>query len=76
MAAAHVGIPNRASLTANENADPAVRRDFERFFNRLVPQDVDGFEHCDEGPDDLPAHFKASLLGVQLQLPIHDGQLA
>lgn len=52
-----------ASLTVNENADPAVRRDFERFFNRLVPQGVDGYEHDDEGPDDLPAHFKASLLG-------------
>jgi secondary thiamine-phosphate synthase enzyme len=74
-----------ASLTINENADPAVRRDFERFFNRLVPQagsgfadrDVDsGYEHNDEGPDDLPAHFKASLLGCQLTVPITAGQLA
>ena len=47
-----------ASLTVNENADPAVRRDFERFFNRLVPQGEAGYEHDDEGPDDLPAHFK------------------
>ncbi len=65
-----------ASLTVNENADPAVRRDFERFFNRLVPQDVAGYEHQDEGPDDLPAHFKSSLLGVSLQLPVREGRLA
>ncbi|MEX6663913.1 secondary thiamine-phosphate synthase enzyme YjbQ [Pseudomonas sp. W2-17] len=65
-----------ASLTVNENADPAVRRDFERFFNRLVPQGRDGYEHDDEGPDDLPAHFKASLLGCQLTLPVSDGRLA
>ena len=65
-----------ASLTVNENADPAVRRDFERFFNRLVPQGEAGYEHDDEGPDDLPAHFKGSLLGVQLQLPIQQGRLA
>jgi secondary thiamine-phosphate synthase enzyme len=65
-----------ASLTVNENADPAVRRDFERFFNRLVPQGHDGYEHDDEGPDDLPAHFKASLLGCQLTLPVTNGRLA
>ena len=65
-----------ASLTVNENADPAVRRDFERFFSRLVPQGRDGYEHDDEGPDDLPAHFKASLLGCQLTLPVTDGRLA
>ncbi|WP_459743537.1 secondary thiamine-phosphate synthase enzyme YjbQ [Pseudomonas sp. 3A(2025)] len=65
-----------ASLTVNENADPAVRRDFERFFNRLVPQGVAGHEHNDEGPDDLPAHFKASLLGCQVVLPVSAGRLA
>jgi len=53
-----------ASLTVNENADPAVRRDFERFFNLLVPQGRAGFEHNDEGPDDLPAHFKAGRLAM------------
>ena len=62
-----------ASLTINENADSAVRRDFERFFNRLVPQGEDGYEHDYEGPDDLPAHFKASLLGCQLSLPVSAG---
>ena len=65
-----------ASLTINENADGAVRRDFERFFNRLVPQGEGGYEHDYEGPDDLPAHFKASLLGCQLSLPISEGRLA
>lgn len=65
-----------ASLTVNENADGAVRRDFERFFNRLVPQGEGVYEHDYEGPDDLPAHFKASLLGCQLSLPISDGRLA
>jgi len=65
-----------ASLTVNENADPAVRRDFERFFNRLIPQGAAGFEHNDEGDDDLPAHFKASLLGCELTLPVTDGHLA
>ncbi|WP_435606734.1 secondary thiamine-phosphate synthase enzyme YjbQ [Pseudomonas knackmussii] len=65
-----------ASLTLNENADPSVRRDFERFFNRLAPQGENDYEHNYEGPDDLPAHFKASLLGCQLTLPVRDGRLA
>ncbi|HBO3038571.1 hypothetical protein IPC749_29630 [Pseudomonas aeruginosa] len=65
-----------ASLTLNENADPAVRRDFERFFERLAPRGEVGYEHNDEGLDDLPAHFKASLLGCQLTLPIQSGGLA
>ncbi|MFV3370391.1 secondary thiamine-phosphate synthase enzyme YjbQ [Pseudomonas sp. NY15435] len=65
-----------ASLTVNENADPSVRRDFDRFFNRLVPQGESGYEHDYEGPDDLPAHFKSSLLGCQLTLPIQGGGLA
>jgi len=82
LAACRVGLlhlwlqHSSASLTVNENADPAVRRDFERFFNRLVPQGADGYEHDYEGPDDLPAHFKASLLGCQLSLPVSAGQLA
>ncbi len=65
-----------ASLTVNENADGAVRRDFERFFNRLVPQGEAGYEHDYEGPDDLPAHFKASLLGCQVSVPVSEGRLA
>ncbi|CAM5516633.1 YjbQ family protein OS=Stutzerimonas stutzeri OX=316 GN=CXK95_14070 PE=3 SV=1 [Stutzerimonas stutzeri] len=65
-----------ASLTVNENADGAVRRDFERFFDRLAPQGEQGYEHDYEGPDDLPAHFKASLLGCQLSVPVTAGRLA
>ena len=66
-----------ASLTVNENADPSVRSDFETFIRRLAP-DVSagqGYEHTYEGPDDLPAHFKSSLLGCELTLPITGGQL-
>ncbi|NWB91151.1 YjbQ family protein [Pseudomonas agarici] len=65
-----------ASLIVNENADPAVCRDFEVFFNPLVPQGELGYEHNDEGTDDWPAHFKASLLGCQLTLPATAGWLA
>lgn len=65
-----------AALTVNENADPAVRRDFEVFFNRLVPEAAAGYEHTYEGSDDLPAHFKSSLLGPSLTLPISHGALA
>ncbi len=66
-----------ASVTLNENADPAVRRDFERYFQDLAP-DTDRnapYEHTYEGPDDLPAHFKASLLGSNLTLPVTEGRL-
>ena len=64
-----------ASLTLNENASPDVRRDFETWFSRAVPEDLD-WEHSLEGPDDMPAHIKASLLGPSLTLPIADGRLA
>ena len=65
-----------ASLTINENADSSVRRDFERFFNRLIPDGCSYFEHQDEGPDDMPAHIKASLLGHSVTIPIASGELA
>ena len=65
-----------ASLTINENADPTVRRDFERFFSRVVPDGASYFEHLDEGPDDMPAHIKASLLGHSVSIPIVNGLLA
>ena len=65
-----------ASLTLNENASADVRRDFERYFNQAVPDDTPYFEHTFEGPDDMPAHIKASLLGNSLSLPIQEGQLA
>lgn len=63
-----------ASLTLNENADPTVRQDFESYFNRAVPEDEPYYRHQDEGPDDLPAHIKASLLGSSLNIPISNGQ--
>ena len=64
-----------ASLTLNENASPDVRRDFETYFSRAVPEDAD-WVHSLEGPDDMPAHIKASLLGPALTLPVADGRLA
>lgn len=65
-----------ASLTINENADPTVRRDFETFFNKAVPENDPDFLHSDEGPDDMPAHLKASLLGASVLIPITRGALA
>ncbi len=62
-----------ASLTLNENADPAVRHDFEGCFDKMVPEG--GYLHSDEGPDDLPAHVKASVLGASLTIPICRGRL-
>lgn len=64
-----------AGLTLNENADPTVRADFERYFNRAVPEHQPDFEHTYEGPDDMPAHLKSSLLGTSLTIPITQGQL-
>ena len=63
-----------ASLTLNENADPSVRQDFESHFNRAVPEDAPYYQHQDEGPDDLPAHLKASILGASLNIPISNGR--
>jgi len=65
-----------ASLTLNENASPDVRRDFETWFDRAVPEDLDAWTHTLEGPDDMPAHIKASLLGPSLSMPISRGRLA
>jgi secondary thiamine-phosphate synthase enzyme len=65
-----------ASLTLNENASPDVRRDFESWFNRAVPDGADYFRHRLEGDDDMPAHIKASLLGSSLTIPVTDGRLA
>ena len=63
-----------ASLTLNENADSTVRQDFESHFNRAVPEDAPYYLHQDEGPDDLPAHLKASILGASLNIPIASGR--
>jgi len=64
-----------ASLTINENADPDVRTDMETALNRLVPEDQP-FVHTIEGPDDMPAHVKSSLLGASLMIPVSAGALA
>jgi secondary thiamine-phosphate synthase enzyme len=65
-----------ASLTINENASPDVRRDFSAWFDDAVPEDAPFWTHTLEGPDDMPAHVKASLLGPALSLPVRDGRLA
>ncbi|TPD55246.1 MAG: YjbQ family protein [Thalassolituus maritimus] len=73
----HVFIQHTsASLTINENADPTVRVDFEKVFSRLVPENQPYYKHNDEGPDDLPAHIKSSLLGPSLTIPVTNGKLA
>jgi secondary thiamine-phosphate synthase enzyme len=65
-----------ASLALNENASPEVRRDFESWFDRAVPEGASYWTHTLEGEDDMPAHVKAALLGPSLTLPIRDGRLA
>jgi len=64
-----------ASLSINENADPSVRRDMERHFSHMVPENQPYYEHVYEGSDDMPAHIKASLLGSSLTIPIRDKKL-
>lgn len=72
----HVFIQHTsASLTLNENADPTVRGDFERYFNRAVPEDEPYYQHTCEGSDDLPAHLKSSILGAGLCIPVGEGRL-
>lgn len=64
-----------ASLTINENADPTVREDFEEHFSRAVPEDAPYYRHTTEGPDDMPAHIKASTLGSSVTIPVAGGRL-
>ncbi|MBO9354195.1 YjbQ family protein [Bordetella petrii] len=71
----HVFIQHTsASLTLNENADPTVRADFERYFNHAVRENEPYYRHTCEGSDDLPAHLKSSLLGASLSIPISGGR--
>lgn len=63
-----------ASLSVNENADPDVPGDLERSFSAIAPEDFP-YEHTIEGPDDMPAHVKSSMLGCSLTIPIRDGRL-
>jgi secondary thiamine-phosphate synthase enzyme len=65
-----------ASLALNENASADVRRDFESWFNEAVPERAGYWTHTHEGPDDMPAHVKAALLGPSLMLPVARGRLA
>ncbi|MDN3549276.1 secondary thiamine-phosphate synthase enzyme YjbQ [Mucilaginibacter aquaedulcis] len=65
-----------ASLTINENADPTVRHDFETYFSKSVPENDPDYLHNDEGPDDMPAHLKAALLGSSVMIPIRNGRPA
>ena len=62
------------SLTLMENAAPAARRDMERFFENLVPEDAD-YEHDDEGPDDMPSHIRMVLTRTSETIPIVDGKM-
>lgn len=72
----HVFIQHTsASLTITENADPDVRTDLESSFNALAPEDFP-YVHTMEGPDDMPAHVKAALLGSSVSIPVQNGQLA
>jgi secondary thiamine-phosphate synthase enzyme len=74
---AHLFIQHTsASLTVNENASPDVRRDFAAWFGRAVPDGADYFAHTLEGPEDMPAHIKASLTGASLTIPVSRGSLA
>ncbi len=64
-----------ASLTINENADPTVRNDFESHMNVIVPENASYYRHTYEGPDDMPAHIKSSLMGASVMIPITEGKL-
>ena len=65
-----------ASLVIQENADPGVRRDLERFMARVCPDGDPLFEHDYEGPDDMPAHVRTALTAVNLSIPITNSRLA
>ena len=64
-----------ASLTINEAADSTVRADFEAHFNEMVPENQSYYQHTMEGPDDMPAHLKTSIVGCNIQIPITEGML-
>ena len=73
---AHIFIHHTsAGLTINENADPTVRLDFESHFNQMVPENAPYYQHNYEGPDDMPAHIKAALLGNSVTIPVKEGRL-
>jgi secondary thiamine-phosphate synthase enzyme len=65
-----------AGLLIQENAAPDVRADLQTFFDRIAPEEEGRYQHDDEGPDDMPAHIRTALTGVQLAIPIMQGRLA
>jgi len=65
-----------ASLVIMENADPSARRDLEKFFDHLVPEDTPYFIHTDEGPDDMPSHIRMALTRTSEVIPIISGRMA
>lgn len=72
---AHVFIKHTsASLTINENADPSVRTDMERYFRETTPDNAPYFTHTMEGPDDMTAHIKSSIIGSGVTVPVSDGR--
>lgn len=64
-----------ASITLNENYDPDVRSDMEKYFSRTVKENEPWYEHNSEGSDDMPAHIKSTLIGNSLTIPITNGKL-
>lgn len=73
---AHIFIKHTsASLSINENADPSVRKDMESWFNKNVEENLPYYTHTFEGPDDMPAHIKSSLLDISLVIPVTNGRL-
>ena len=75
MGIVHIFIQHTsASLSINENASPDVRGDMEAHFNKMVPENAPYYQHIFEGPDDMPAHIKASILGSSVSIPITDGR--
>ncbi|HZW38649.1 MAG TPA: secondary thiamine-phosphate synthase enzyme YjbQ [Ignavibacteriaceae bacterium] len=64
-----------ASLSINENADPDVRSDLEKHFNKIAPENAPYYDHTSEGSDDMPSHIKVALIGSSLTLPITNGEL-
>lgn len=72
---AHIFIKHTsASLTMNENADPTVRSDMETYFNKIVPENAQFYQHTLEGSDDMTSHIKSSMLGSSISIPITDGK--
>jgi secondary thiamine-phosphate synthase enzyme len=65
-----------AGLLIQENASPDVRADLETFLERLAPEAAGLYQHADEGPDDMPAHIRTAVTGVQLSVPVIQGRLA